>query len=111
MFGFPVTAIVGLPLAVLVAWPLRRLRNQWHHVLILALTMGVTAAAILSALSYPALVEGESSPISILLMAAGVALCMAIGRASVMKLVSRRNESANEVEPQTSAATKSHQNP
>ncbi|PYI39301.1 hypothetical protein CVS30_04855 [Arthrobacter psychrolactophilus] len=46
-----------------------------------------------------------------LLMAAGVALCTAIGRASVMKLVSRRNSSSNGGEPQTSAAKNSHQNP
>lgn len=110
-FGFPVAAIIALPLAILAAWPLRRLRNQWLHVLILAMAMGVAAAAILFALSYPALVEGDSSPVPILLMAAGVALCTAIGRASVMKLVSRRNSSSNGVESQTSAAKSFHQNP
>ncbi|MHA7271027.1 hypothetical protein [Arthrobacter sp. HLT1-20] len=85
IYGFPVAAIVGLPLAILLAWPLRRVRAQWLHVVAFALVMG----AVTSAAAF-VLAEAEFEPGS-LAIAAGVAVSAAIGRATVVTLVARRN--------------------
>ncbi|WP_113716942.1 hypothetical protein [Arthrobacter dokdonensis] len=75
----------GLPLAVLVAWPLRRIRSQWLHVAALALATG---------LAFWIAVAGMGGWAN-LLSGWGVGLfagdCAAIGRAAVMPMVARRN--------------------
>ena len=85
MFGFPVAAIVGLPLALLLAWGLRRVRDQRLHVLVFALAMGAVTTAIMFVLAEAQMVPGN------FVIAAGVAVGAAIGRAAVIKMVARRN--------------------
>ncbi|MHA7306085.1 hypothetical protein ACX80E_12695 [Arthrobacter sp. TMN-49] len=83
-YGFPVAASVGLPLAILIAWPLRRVRDQRLHVLAFALATG-TVTAVLMFWGQGELIPGN------FVIVAGVAVSAAIGRASVMKLVTWRN--------------------
>ncbi|MEO6529590.1 MAG: hypothetical protein ABIN10_13060 [Specibacter sp.] len=85
MFGFPVAAIVGLPLALLLAWGLRRVRDQRLHVLVFALAMGAVTTAIMFVLAEAQMVPGN------FVIAAGVAAGAAIGRAVVIKMAARRN--------------------
>lgn len=89
IYGFPVALVIGLPLAILIATPLRRVANQWAHVAVF--TVGVGAAtALASALLYGG-TEGALLGVAILSLWAGASAAM--GRASVMKLVTWRNES------------------
>lgn len=85
MFGFPVAVVVGLPLALLLAWPLRRVRDQRLHIVVFALAMGAVTAAIVF------FGQGEMVPGNFVI-AAGVGASAAIGRATVIKMVARRNE-------------------
>ncbi|PYG99129.1 hypothetical protein CVV67_17205 [Arthrobacter stackebrandtii] len=87
IFGFPVAVVVGLPLAILIAWPLRRVDNQWLHVAGFAL--GVGAAMALAT----ALISGFDKGAGwwVLLLALWTAVSAAMGRASVMGMVARRN--------------------
>ena len=84
MFGFPVAAIVGLPLAVLIAWLLRRIPDQRLHVLLFA--VGVGAATAVTVLLGPSEITPEK-----LATIAGAAASAAIGRAVVIGMVARRN--------------------
>lgn len=86
MFGLPVAVLIGLPLALLISWPLRRVRNQLLHVLVFALGVG-TAMVGGVYFSY-----GEELNWSAAALVAGAALSAAIGRASVIPLVAKRNE-------------------
>lgn len=86
MFGLPIAVLIGLPLALLISWPLRRVRNQWLHVL--ALALGVGAAMVGGVyLSY-----GGEVNVNATALVVGAALSAAIGRASVIALVAKRNE-------------------
>lgn len=85
IYGFPVAVVAGLPLALLLAWLLRRIRSQLLHVVVFALATGAVTAAIAFALA-----EAEVEPES-LVIAAGVGASAAIGRATVIKMVARRN--------------------
>lgn len=85
MFGFPIALIVGLPLALLIAWPLRRVRNQGLHVLAFALGVGAVFG-VLGMLSYDAELLWTAA-----LLAGWAAASAAIGRASVIQMVARRN--------------------
>lgn len=85
IYGSPVALIAGLPLSLLVAWPLRRVRDQRLHVVAFAVALGFAMAGYLLVIG-----EGRIEPLgfaAVLLAAA----CGAIGRASVIKLVARRN--------------------
>ncbi|MDJ0312587.1 hypothetical protein [Arthrobacter sp. H35-D1] len=85
IYGFPVAAIAGLPLAILIAWPLRRVRNQCVHVLVFALALGAVMAAIVL------IPSGSEMGWALAGLIVWTAVCGAVGRASVMKVVSRRN--------------------
>ncbi|MET4004920.1 MULTISPECIES: hypothetical protein [Arthrobacter] len=88
MFGFPVALLAGLPLAVLLAWPLRRVRDQRLHVVAFALAMGVVATGAVLFFYAPDSAEMGGLMVALILWTAA---CGAIGRASVIKLVTRRN--------------------
>ena len=90
IYGFPVAAIVGLPLAVLVAWPLRRLPDQRIHVLIFGLVLGLVTAILFVLLNQGQVELGSGA------VAVWVAVCGALGRASVIKMVTRRNRMAGQ---------------
>ncbi|WP_139244303.1 hypothetical protein [Arthrobacter alpinus] len=93
MYGFPVAVAVGLPLGLFIAWPLRRVRNQWIHVL--AFAVGIGLATALSMLLIGGVEAVRQSTVTIL----AVALSAAIGRASVMRLVARKNALVNQSNP------------
>jgi len=88
MYGFPPAALLGLPLGMLIAWPLRRVRNQWLHVAAFALGTGVVFWFVVWALS-----DKDDSSWSILIGLLA-ATCAAIGRTSVIKLVAGRTTPA-----------------
>lgn len=85
MFGFPIALILGLPLAVLIAWPLRRVRNQRLHVLAFALSVGAIFG-VFGMLTYDAELLWTAA-----MLAGWAGASAAIGRASVIKMVARRN--------------------
>ncbi|ALO67971.1 hypothetical protein AS189_17615 [Arthrobacter alpinus] len=87
MFGFPVAAIIGLPLAIAIASPLRRVHNQWLHVPVFALAVGA-AMGVVVAFPYDLQEKDVWLLLAPVLWAAASA---AIGRASVIKMVARRN--------------------
>lgn len=86
MVGLPVAVLIGLPLALLISWPLRRVRNQELHVLVFALGVG---AAMVGGVyfSYGGEVNWGAAA-----LVAGAALSAAIGRASVITMVAKRNQ-------------------
>lgn len=86
MFGLPVAVLIGLPLALLISWPLRRVPNQWLHVV--AFALGVGAAMVVGVyFSY-----GSEMNRGVAALVAGAALSAAIGRASVITMVAKRNQ-------------------
>lgn len=85
IYGFPVAAILGLPLAIKIAWPLQRVRNQQVHILVFALTLGAVMAAVIL------IPSGGEMGWAVAGLIGWTAVCGAVGRASVMKMVSRRN--------------------
>ncbi|WP_038467074.1 hypothetical protein [Arthrobacter sp. PAMC 25486] len=85
VFGFPFAAFIGLPLAILIAWPLRRVRDQRLHVLALALAVGA-AMGVVALFSYR-----FEMLWAVAALAAWAAVSAAIGRAVVINMVARRN--------------------
>ncbi len=96
IYGFPVAVVLGLPLAILIAWPLRRVRNQRLHVLAFAAVLGSVMAALLIISSRGEMLTSGTSLLIGLGLVALVAGCGALGRASVMNLVERRNPELEE---------------
>jgi hypothetical protein len=94
-FGLPIAVIIGLPLGLLIAWPLRRVRNQWIHVAIFAVGVGTAMAALFI---LPEI--GHVRPASVF-AAFWAAASAAIGRASVIRLVARRNRSVPTESPRS----------
>lgn len=87
MYGFPVAAIVGLPLAIVVATLLRRVRRQWIHVAVFAGVLGAAVAAVMGV--FAARNDGDwQAPV---IMGAWAGCCAAAGRASVIGMVAARN--------------------
>ena len=79
--GFPAAATVGLPLGVLGASRLRRIRDQRLHVLIFALAVGLVMAVVLGFLYRP------GSDVGILFrLVLWTAASAAVGRASMVEL-------------------------
>ena len=85
VFGFPVAAILGLPFAIVIAWPLRRVQSQWLHVGVHGLATGAAVWTVMTALG------GWTAPVPGLLFGSLFTFSAAAGRASVIKLVARRN--------------------
>lgn len=85
LFGVVPAVVVGMPLAALTAWPLQRIRNQWWHVAVHALVTG-TVATVIALVGFRI---GDLAALS--LVFALFAFSAAAGRASVIKLVARRN--------------------
>lgn len=86
IYGFPVAAIIGLPLAIVIAKLLRRVRDQRLHVLVFTVAIGAVMAVIAAAVFH-----GDAG-LGVLWLGLWTATCAAIGRASVMKMVARRNQ-------------------
>ncbi|MGA7204852.1 MAG: hypothetical protein WBX27_09510 [Specibacter sp.] len=85
IFGLPVAAVLGLPFALLLAWPLRSVRNQWLHVAAFATAAGAIAMIVVMAqVGWPASISAVGSGLV-------ASMGAAVGRASVIKLVARRN--------------------
>lgn len=85
IYGFLPALFVGLPLGALTGWPLRRIRNQWWHVPIHAAVTGTVTMAI------GLMLGGVQGAQGMLLFAAVAAFSAAVGRASVIRMVARRN--------------------
>ncbi|WP_425864641.1 hypothetical protein [Arthrobacter sp. TWP1-1] len=93
LYGLPVAVVVGLPLCLLIAWPLRQVRNQWIHVLCFAVGIGGVAAVL--ALIF----GGVQAVLPFTPIILGVAACTAIGRASVIRMVARKNALVKQSDP------------
>ena len=85
IYGFLPGLLIGLPLGALTGWPLQRIRNQWWHVSIHAVVTGTVTMAIGLLLGGPDGFQG------MLLFGAIAAFSAAVGRASVIRMVARRN--------------------
>ncbi len=84
MGGFIPAMVLGIPLGLLTAWPLKMVRRQWIHVVVHAVVTGLVAGWLLG--------WGFSS--GALLVGLAAAVSAAVGRLSVVKLVAARNSPA-----------------
>ena len=85
IYGFLPALFIGLPLGALTGWPLRRIRNQWWHVLIHAAVTGAVP------LAFALMIGGSDGLYGMLLFPAVAAFSAAVGRASVIRMVAVRN--------------------
>ncbi|WP_026553719.1 hypothetical protein [Arthrobacter sp. 35W] len=76
--GFMPAMVIGIPLGLLTAWPLRRIPNQWVHVAVHTVVTGAVAAAVVLLVHAPE----AALPMGLIF-----AISAGIGRLSVVKIV------------------------